>query len=111
MKKITLMLVLLAFTFSMVPGTVLAGSTEPSPWTSENTWADKTIGKLDFGFKNFLGGWTELITETKDHDNKLEGFGVGLWNTVVYTVGGVLHLATFPVPVDVPLPDGGVELS
>ncbi len=87
-----------------------------SPWTTQTTYGGKVMGKLDFGFKNALGGWTEIITQPKNHHkgakDLLMGVGQGLANAVVYTVGGVLHLVTFPITnLDVPLPGNGVNLS
>ncbi|OGW78171.1 MAG: hypothetical protein A2Z83_05515 [Omnitrophica bacterium GWA2_52_8] len=84
-----------------------------SPWTTESTYSDKTVSKLAFGVKNFLGGWTEAITVPKEHyeskENVVVGVGKGLYNAVAYTVGGLVHVATFMIPVDVPLPDNGVS--
>lgn len=96
----------------LIPSTAFAAS----PWTEQTTYADKVKGKLDYGFKNALGGWTEVLTEPYDHckgdQNILVGIKKGIWNAVADTAGGVLHLATFPLTqVDVPLPDGGVSLS
>lgn len=86
-----------------------------SPWTEKTTYKDKTLGKLDYGLKNVLGGWTEIfnrpIKYNKDGKSFTEGALVGLYNTVVYTGGGILHAVTFPVPVDVPIPNNGVSFE
>lgn len=107
-KAIALCLVLLA---------VLAVPTAgwaASPWTEGQTYGDKVKGKLDFGVKNLLGGWTELITQPlnaqKNGKNILEATFNGLANGIIYTAGGALHLVTFPISnLDVPLPNNGVS--
>ena len=86
-----------------------------SPWASEQGWANQSKGKLVYGLKNTLLGWTELFTEpydaVKNGDNFFVGLGTGLWNGLGQTVGGALHLVTFPIPqIDVPLPQGGTQL-
>jgi len=88
----------------------------PSPWTEAPTYSEKVKGKLDYGFKNFLGGWTELFTEPKaswDGDkNMAEGLFRGIWHTIAYTGGGGLHVLTAVIPaIDVPLPEGGVSFE
>ena len=86
-----------------------------SPWTTEPTWIEKSAKKLEFGLKNALLGWTEIGSETIAYKhsgkNVFEGMAVGLGKAVVYTVGGVLHVGTFPIPLDVPLPNNGVQLG
>ncbi|MBI3319139.1 MAG: hypothetical protein HYZ89_00920 [Candidatus Omnitrophica bacterium] len=106
-------------------GHAMASSTTPvtlsltkdytaSPWTSEPTYGDRVKGKLVFGAKNLLLGWTELFTEPKEAldagGNFFVGLGKGLKNGLENELGGVVHLVTFPVPqVDAPLPEGGVK--
>jgi hypothetical protein len=88
-----------------------------SPWAEQGgSYSDQVKGKLDFGAKNTLGGWTEIYTTPfryhSDGKNWLEGTFVGIGNAVVYTVGGALHLVTFMIPeIDVPLPNNGVGLE
>lgn len=112
MKKLTLML-LVAFAISLVP----AAGWAASPWTQETTTKGKIYGKLDFGFKNLFGGPLELVREPlrqyrAGERNPLPMIGKGLYNGVVYTVGGALHLITFPITnVDVPLPNDGVHFE
>ncbi|MCB9799493.1 MAG: hypothetical protein H6757_01890 [Candidatus Omnitrophica bacterium] len=88
-----------------------------SPWTEADTYGGKVTQKLEFGVKNFLGGWTEIFRAPccpcpmmKDAC-PLVKLGKGVVNSVVYTVGGALHLATFPIPVDIPLPHNGVQFD
>lgn len=86
-----------------------------SPWKEKGgSYSDMAKNKLDFGLKNLLAGWTELISEPasgRDVVSVTKGLGRGIYNTVVYTVGGALHTATFPITaLDVPLPDNGLQL-
>ena len=86
-----------------------------SPWVAETTYAEKAGGKLGFGLKNALLGWTELLTRPVDYHDKgknvFEGFGAGVVYALIYTVGGALHAATFFVPVDIPLPNDGIQFK
>ena len=86
-----------------------------SPWTSETGYANRAIGKLAFGVKNLLLGWTDLFVEPKETmdagGNILTGIGIGLKDAVENELGGVVHLVTFPVTaIDAPLPEGGTQL-
>jgi len=86
-----------------------------SPWTQEMGWGNQAKGKLVYGLKNTLLGWTELFTEPyeacKNGTNVFVGLGKGVWNAAGQTVGGALHLVTFLITtIDVPLPEGGTEL-
>lgn len=89
-----------------------------SPWTREQGWASRARGKLLFGLKNTLFGWTEPFTRSYEAGKRnrsivpgalgfLEGLGYG----VIDTIGGAQHVLTFPVTrFDIPLPEGGVQL-
>ena len=86
-----------------------------SPWTSESGWSSRAVGKLGFGAKNLLLGWTELFTEPKEAmdegGNFFAGLGHGVVNALADTLGGAVHLVTFPITgLDAPLPEGGVAL-
>ncbi len=86
----------------------------PSSWTEEMGYSNRAIGKLGFGAKNLLLGWTQLFTETKETTDAGGNFFKGLWSGLVNgvgdTVGGAVHLVTFPITsLDAPLPDGGVK--
>ena len=88
----------------------------PSPWTKELGYSNRAVGKLGFGAKNLLLGWTEIISKTseasKSNSNVLKGLGMGLKDGVEDTLGGAVHLVTFPITcLDAPLPGGGVQLS
>ncbi len=85
-----------------------------SPWTSETGWSSRAVGKLGFGVKNLLLGWTELFVQPKEASasggNVVAGIGTGIKNAVEDTLGGVVHIVTFPIPqIDAPLPGGGVQ--
>lgn len=82
-----------------------------SSWTEEKTYVDKTTHKLGFGLTNITIGWTAIPFEMYQNKNLYAGFFKGLWRTGTNTVGGILHTITFPVPVDIPLPDGGVHFE
>ena len=104
MKKITVFLLV----FALLASPAFAAF-EASPWTSESGYGQKATGKLVFGLKNLLLGWTEIFTEPYE-SKSIQGVGKGLFNGIVDTVGGALHTVTFFVPqVDVKLPDGGVD--
>ena len=114
MKKFSLF-VLVLFVFASLPVIGWAAS----PWTLKTTNHDKMVGKLGFGVKNLLLGWTEILKEPVHHYQKAEhnrfgagliGLGEGLFNGVADTIGGVLHLVTFPLTsLDVPLPHDGTQ--
>ncbi|MFZ5801773.1 MAG: hypothetical protein ACOY3K_01500 [Candidatus Omnitrophota bacterium] len=87
-----------------------------SPWTEEDGYYNKVRAKLDFGVKNLMGGWTELYTVPANAEGNVEAItkalGEGLYNTVVYTVGGALHTATALLPgIDVPIKNNGVQFE
>ncbi|MDP3920636.1 MAG: hypothetical protein Q8R76_07515 [Candidatus Omnitrophota bacterium] len=109
MKKAILMLVLAAMVLTPINAFAAA-----SPWTQEATYSAKATAKLAYGFKNAVLGWTELFSVPEayaaEDKNVLAGIGKGLCNSVVYTVGGLIHTATFLLPIDLPLPQGGVQL-
>ena len=84
-----------------------------SPWTRDQGWGSQATGKLFYGAKNTLLGWTELFTEpyaaSQAGRSVLGGLGKGALNAVGDTIGGAANLVTFPLTnVDVRLPDGGV---
>lgn len=82
----------------------------PSPWRNNGTYGDQAVGKLGYGAKNLFLGWTELFTEPIGSETPFVSIGQGLGNTVMDTVGGFLHVLTFPVTgIDVPLPENGVN--
>jgi len=94
-----------------------------SAWTQEDTYGKKVAGKLDYGVKNLLGGWLAILPCSSgcdmDKDTNAKPYcpihctkklGLGLVNAVAYTVGGALNVATFPVPVDIPILNEGIKI-
>lgn len=86
-----------------------------SPWTHEAGYSNRAIGKLGFGIKNLLLGWTDLFVEPMDASNSggnlLKGIGVGLKDGIENELGGAVHIITFPFTnIDAPLPEGGTQL-
>lgn len=108
MKKLLIIPTLLCFLLS----TPSVSYADPSPWTNNATYLDKAFGKFEFGLLNFLGGWSEILTRparySEDDKNFFVGIGHGFLNGLIFTAGGAAHLVTFPVPIDIPLPEGGV---
>ena len=101
-----------AFLISFVSVALLLTSLSPafaSPWAEKEGYFPKTAGKLEFGLKNSLFGWGAVFTEPykpiyqqPGGKKPWEGFWVGIARAIVYTGNGLIHLATFPIPVDVP---------
>jgi hypothetical protein len=87
----------------------------PSAWTQEMGYQNRAKGKFLFGAKNALLSCTELYNEPREmaesNGNVFVGIGHGLRNMLGDTVGGAIHLVTFPITtVDVTLPEGGTDL-
>ena len=83
----------------------------PSPWRSKTTYGQQAGSKFIFGAKNFLLGWTELISEPIE-EKSVTAIPQGLGNAVMDTVGGLLHVLTAPLTnVDVPLPENGTSIG
>jgi hypothetical protein len=115
MKKILSALLILILGIT-TPQTLFAAGFDtfkPSSWTKKETYADKTTDKLGFGLLNITMGWTAIPFEIDKHkeSNPYTGLAKGLWRTLTNTAGGALHAATFPIPLDIPLPDGGVSFE
>ena len=111
MKKLSMVLIVL-----VLIGSLPTLGWAASPWTTGTTYQDKMMGKLGFGLKNLLLGWTEIIKQPIDgaKTENVAGFGkglfTGLYDGVLYTLGGALHVVTFPATsIDVPLPNDGVR--
>ena len=87
-----------------------------SPWMHEVGYSKQAMGKLGFGLKNLLLGWTDLLMEPKEAldsgGNFFIGVGSGIKDTITNELGGALHTVTFFLPqIDVPLPEGGVQFG
>ena len=105
--------VVLVLALGLLVAPVLASAA--SPWADGATWGEQAGGKLKYGLTNTLLGWTSLFREpvqaSQAGENLFVGIGRGLWNGVGQTVGGILHLVTFPIPqIDIPLPEGGTDI-
>jgi len=85
-----------------------------SPWTEGKTYGEKAVGKLGYGLTNTVLGWTKIISTPNDYSsagkNVWQGVGQGLIDAGVTTVLGAVHLVTFPIPADIPIPSD-VNLS
>ena len=85
-----------------------------SPWTEEKTYGEKVVGKLGYGLTNTVLGWTKLFSTpnqySNDGKNVWQGVGQGMMDAAVTTVLGAVHLVTFVVPADIPIPSD-VDLS
>ena len=104
---------LLAVVLGLLASPAYAYQTEPSPWTKEATAEAKTLAKFKFGLRNMFFGWTEIFEEPYaayvNKENIFKSAGAGVFNAVIDTAVGALHVVTSPIPgVDIPLPEGGV---
>ncbi len=97
----------LAFVLSLllIPATAFAA----------DTYADSVSHKLQNGLTNTLLGWTKLVSVPLDYQqqkkNPWAGVGKGLVDGLMSTVGGAFNLVTFPIPGEMSIPDGGVNLA
>lgn len=87
----------------------------PSPWTNEVGYGKQACGKLAFGAKNLLFGWTDLYVEPQEANAEgrgvWNGVGAGVKDALENTLGGAVHVVTFILPqVDAPLPEGGTHI-
>ncbi len=75
-----------------------------SPWVSKQSYGEKTWGKFCFGIKNSLLGWMTPWAEAKNPKYQAQwiGYSAGIGEGVIYMAGGLIHLATFFIPVDFP---------
>ena len=83
----------------------------PSVWTKQPTYGGKMIGKLGFGLLNFFTGWDALFQEPSHEGKFFKGLAQGIAYTIAYEAGGAIHAVTFPIPIDLPLPQGGVHFE
>lgn len=85
--------------------TAYSGAASASPWNEEpGNYFQKTGRKLKFGLQHTLLSWTVPWLESTDtkYSRPWKGFCIGIGKAVVYTAGGLVHLASFPIPVDFP---------
>jgi len=84
---------------------------KPSAWTRTHPYFNQIGHKLGFGVLNMGTGWMALFQEPFRPGGFFKGFARGVGYTVIYTGGGALHAVTFPIPVDIPLPKGGLSFE
>ncbi len=104
-------LVIFALLVLSAPMTASAASS----WAEGATYSEKVTGKLKYGVRNTLLGWTSLFREpmqaSQAGENVFVGIGRGVWNAVGQTAGGIVDVVTFPLPqIDIPLPEGGTDV-
>ncbi len=81
---------------------------KPSPWVKTHPYFQQASHKLGFGILNLSSGWLSLFYEPT-RGNFFAGCARGIWRTVAYMAGGAIHAVTFPIPIDLPLPEGGIQ--
>jgi len=116
MKTLKSSLLISLWTLAVLISSLVPRAHAASEWTQEATYEAKVEKKFRYGVENVLAGWTEVFTEPYErrHSTKdlITGLFVGIFNAVVDTVGGAVHLVTAPITqIDVPLPEDGVMLS
>lgn len=112
-KKQILLLALVLFLSQQVSFALPMNEFPASPWTKGDGYAEKTVGKLGFGLVNIVLGWTALGTEYFEEPDANVGvkFLRSIGRTLTNTVGGALHVVTFPAPFDIKLPGGGTSFG
>ena len=109
-RRALLKMTLFIFLFGVVSvSSCFASTFEPSPWTTKKPYTEKIGNKLGFGLLNFGTGWTALFFEPTFMNGFWKGLGRGVLFTITNTAGGAVHAVTFPIPIDIPLPNGGVR--
>lgn len=114
--RLLAIIVLLILAFSVPSPAALAeeaaaGSWESSDWTRTHPYFNQIGHKLGFGILNLGTGWMALFQEPFRTGGFFKGFARGVAYTVLYEGGGALHAVTFPIPVDIPLPRGGLSFE
>ena len=103
MKKILGLVLLLAVMFA------------PASAFATDSYSDAVGSKLQGGLTNTLLGWTKVFSVPHDYQvekkNPWAGVGKGLVDAIGCTVAGAFNLVTFPIPAELTLPDGGVNLN
>jgi len=102
MKRFLLAVLIVMMAVSFVQAPAFAVEAEYHKTVSNN---------LNSGLQNLLLGWTEIIMQPINDPAVLPGFLKGPLYAVIVTIGGALKIATFAIPIDIPLPDGGVNFS
>ncbi len=84
---------------------------KPSPWVKTQPYFEQAGHKLGFGVLNVASGWLAIFYEPARPDGFFKGLARGIGYMVIYTAGGAVHAVTFPIPVDLPLPKGGMSFE
>ena len=81
-----------------------------SEWAKKEGYWAKTGAKFLFGLKYTLFSFSTPWFESNEPEYKreFEGFATGLGKMFAYEAAGMIHLVTFPIPIDVP--DVGIGL-
>ena len=108
MKKILSVLLFFACITNSASIALAGEHFKPSPWVHTHPYFEQAGHKLGFGILNLSSGWLALFYEPLQ-GNFFTGLARGVWRTLAYTGGGAMHAVTFPIPVDVPLPQGGIQ--
>ena len=84
--------------------TFFASPVHASEWAKNNGYWGKTGGKFVFGLKYIVFSFFEPWLESNEPEYKREweGFCIGLGKGFVFEAAGLIHLVTFPIPVDIP---------
>ncbi len=103
MKKILSLVLLLAV--MITPVSAFAG----------DSYSDAVGAKLQSGLTNTLLGWTKILSVPHAYQAEKKspwaGVGKGLTDAIGCTIAGAFNLVTFPIPAELTLPDGGVNLN
>ncbi len=80
-----------------------------------SVYLDEAQIKLTTGLSNVLVGWSDILAEPEaaleNGTSPWKGLGKGFVDAFANTFGGLIQVVTFPLTqLDIPLPDGGVEL-
>jgi putative exosortase-associated protein (TIGR04073 family) len=71
--------------------------------TASDSYGKAALGKLGRGVANAGLGWVELFRQPVLNENKWEGVGVGVVETLRRTGSGILEAVTFFIPqVEIP---------
>ncbi len=93
---------------------MLAVMLSPMSAFASDSYSDAVGAKLQSGLTNTLLGWTKVFSVPhayqQEKKNPWAGAGKGVVDAIHSTVAGAFNLITFPIPAEMTLPDGGVQL-
>ena len=111
-KKNGVLILVLSASVLLSPARV---SAEPSEWTEQTSYSERALHKLGFGLNNFEKGWSEIyihmMNAKQSGENTFTEVMRGTCYAIADTLGGAFHAFTFFLPIDLPLPEGGVHGS